>query len=109
MPGAPDCADGDSATVGADRVHVATTYEPDALVVPLEAFVAVTEKAYVFGMIIDGDVSVRVEVPDAPAASDSDVADSVPVQPGGIDGSVRDTVNVPLAQPAESLFVTVTV
>ena len=76
---------------------------------PLLPLVAVTPNEYDDCSAPAGDVTVNVEVPDAPTASDSDEVVNVPVQPGGIAGSVRASVNVPLAQLPLSLFVTVTV
>ena len=106
----PDCEVGDTATVGAARVQGAiTVYVAFVVVAALTLLLAVT-LIVVAPMGADADdVTVQVDVLDAPDASVTDVGENALLHPLGAAGSVADSANVLLAQVAVSLFLTVTV
>lgn len=76
---------------------------------PLVPFDAVTLIEFAPVGAAPGDVTVHVDVLDAPAASVSELVENVLLQPDGDAGSDDVSANVPDAQVALSLFVTVTV
>jgi hypothetical protein len=94
---------GDSETVAVARVQV-TSNVAVPVVVPLEAFVAVTPTVFA-PFALAGGVADSVRVVEDPDASDTLVLETDPVQPAGTDA---DAVNVADEQPL-LLFVIVAV
>ena len=102
-PAVDDCELGDRVTVGVAVVHV-TSNVAVPVVVPLDAFVAVTPTVLV-PLALVGGVAESVVVVDAPEARETLVLETEPVHPEGTDA---DSVNVADEHPL-LLFVIVAV